>query len=203
MLLIGDTTGKVHILSHKEDDSELDNLEEDSVLPGYIQIHSHLYEKGPRMIKYHPDPPPPIEYKEQNLETDRAIGTVQGPNYSELDLDCYYTHIEDDLSQPLLPYYEVQQQEHRKLNLNLESELISRLPIVTSGSDLATHLQNLSLDIDFKALDYRTSTSLVEDRVEVMGDFIFEHESTPRYEIFFKRFKGSRQSIRAGESLDK
>jgi hypothetical protein len=219
MLLIGDATGRVHILSHKEDDSEPDDPEEASAQPGNTQIHSQIYEKGPRMIKYHPDPPPPVEYKEENLQTgveiskelirqgfislhkDRAIGAVQGPNYSELGLDCCYAHVDDDPSQPLLPYYEVRQQEHRKLNLNLGPELISRLPIVTSGSDLTTHLQNLSLDIDFEALDDPTSTSLVEEKVEVVGDFVFEHEVTPRYDIF-KRFKGSRQSTRARDSLD-
>ncbi|PQE20665.1 wd repeat domain-containing protein [Rutstroemia sp. NJR-2017a BBW] len=219
MLLIGDATGKVHILSRKEDDAELDDLEEASAQPGATKIRSQIYDKGPRMIKYHPDPPPPVEYKEENLETgveisrelirqgfislhkNRAIGAVQGPNYSDLGLDCCYAHVDDDPSQPLLPYYEVRQQEHRKLNLNLEPELISRLPVVTSGSDLATHLQNLSLDIDLEVLDDSTSTSLVEDKVEVVGDFVFEHEVTPRYDIF-KRFKGSRQSTRAGDSLD-
>jgi hypothetical protein len=202
MLLIGDATGKVHILSRKEDDSELDELEGDSAQPGHTQIPNQVHNKAPRMIKYHPDPPPPIEYKEQSLETgveiskelisqgfislhkDRAIGAIQGPNYPELGLDCCDAHVDSDPSQPLLPYYEVQQQEHHKLHINLEPEPISRLPIVSSGSDLATHLQNMRLDLDLEALHYETRTSLVQDKVEVIGDFTFEHELTPRHGIF-------------------
>ncbi|PQE03469.1 WD repeat domain-containing protein [Rutstroemia sp. NJR-2017a BBW] len=210
MLLIGDATSKIHILSRKEDDSEFDDLEGDSVQHGTQKRNQfHL-----RTIKHHPEPPPPIEYKEQSLETgveiskelirqgfislhkDRAIGVIQSPNYSEPGLDYCYAHIDNDPSQPLLSYYEVQQQEHRKLHVNLEPDLI-----VAYRSDLSTHLQNLSLDVDLEALDQGTRTSLSEDKVEVMGDFMFEHELTPRYETF-KRFRGSRQSTRVGDSLD-
>ncbi|PQE10699.1 WD repeat domain-containing protein [Rutstroemia sp. NJR-2017a WRK4] len=210
MLLIGDATGKVHILSRKEDDSVLDGLEEDSVQHG-TQKRNQFH---PRTIKYHPDPPPPIEYKKQSLETgveiskelirqgftflhkDRAIDSIQSHNYSELGLDYCYAHIDNHPSQPILLYYEVRQQKHRKLHVNLEPD-----PIVAYRSDLATHLQNLSLDVDLEALDQGTRTSLSENKVEVMGDFMFEHELTPRYEIF-KRFRGSRQSTRVRDSLD-
>lgn len=210
--MVGDATGKVHILSRKEDDPEFDDLDQDSAHSGHTQNRSQLHEKGPRTIKHHPEPPPPNEYKDESPETgveiskelirqglislhkDRAIGAIQGPNYSALGLDCCYAHVDNDPSQPLLPYYEVRQQEHRKLHVNLESELMSRLPVVAYGSDLATHLQNLSLDIDFEALEYGTRTSLARDKVEVDGDFIFEDELAPRYDIF-KRNRSSRQSI--------
>ncbi|KAM3086437.1 hypothetical protein ACMFMG_000572 [Clarireedia jacksonii] len=208
MLLVGDATGKVHILLRKGDDSEFDELEQDSVQPA----------KAPRTIKHHPDPPPPGEYQEQSLETgveiskelvrkgfislhkDRVIGAIQGPNYSELGLDCCAAHVDGDPSRPLLPYYEVRQQGRRKIHVNLESQSISRIPVVTYGSDLATHLQNLRLDVDFEALDHETKASLVEDKVEVIGDFLYDNELTPHYGIF-KRFRG-RRSTRAADSLD-
>jgi hypothetical protein len=54
----------------------------------------------------------------------------------------------------------------------------------------------MRLDLDLEALYYETRASLVQKKIEVIRDFIFEIELTPRYGIFRQLGKSTTHTSR-------
>ncbi|TGO23270.1 hypothetical protein BPAE_0138g00230 [Botrytis paeoniae] len=208
-LIIGDATGKVHLLTRSEDDPELENsdLEEpnDSLRnqPGRNNhFLSHL--RGPRLIKHHPEPDPPYNHIIQELpdtgvgisnhfvqskfitiNPDPAIGAVQGPNYHETSLYRLDAHEDQDGTKALLPYYQARQQ--HDLHINMAPQPLSILPSLMRSPDLITHMHNLSLSLEFDMLEPMTRRQLLEDRAQLEADDDFEYEVGPKIDIFGNR----------------
>ncbi|KAM0143679.1 hypothetical protein ACHAP3_000939 [Botrytis cinerea] len=205
-LIIGDATGKVHLLTRSEDDPELENSDieepDDSsrVQPGKNNhFLSHL--RGPRLIKHHPEPDPPenhvvqefpdtgvgisnhfVQSKFITINPDPAIGAVQGPNYHETNLYRLDAHEDQDSTKALLPYFQARQQ--HDLHINMAPQPLSTIPSLTRSSDLITHMHNLSLSLEFDMLEPMTRRQLLEDRAQLEADDDFEYEMGPKIDIF-------------------
>ncbi|KAI9647419.1 hypothetical protein NHQ30_003804 [Ciborinia camelliae] len=207
-LIIGDATGKVHLLTRSEDDPELENPDfgesHDSLrVQTRKQKHDLPHLRGPRLIKHHPEPVPPDEYATQDFETglqisghlisqgyitinpDQAIGAVQGPNYHELGLYRFDAHIDQDGSKALLPYYQARQR--HDLQINMAPDPLPTLPVLTQSSDLVAHMRNLSLNFEFSELEPETRRQLLMDGAQLEADDNFEYEMGPKIDIFKKK----------------
>ncbi|TVY35634.1 Rik1-associated factor [Lachnellula subtilissima] len=199
-LLVGDATGKVHLLAY--DDSDLSEGEEESSKtderPTFIPAGSgplrKAFSKRPKVIIPHPEPPPPLQYVGESyameslersaqelaleflvqgrlrLHPDSAIGAVQGPNYAETKLYRMEAHEEGDALKPLLPEFQTKQQ-YEKVR---ETSKIgfSELPTVQC-SDPALHARNESLDL-----------TLEGEGVDFNWNYGFEREPTPHFAVF-------------------
>lgn len=212
-LLIGDSTGKVHLL--EVDDSDPNSPDQESTptdgslsgtrIPIKTPSALTLPEKRPKVIIPHPEPDPPpgfkrreeltaqdiaLQYLEEGhltVHPDPAIGAVQGPNYTETMLFRYEAHEEADCTLPLLPEWQAKQ---RYENPDREEELrLPRLSLVKS-SNPTQHAYNMSLDLDFSRLSLNTQQELTRDGVDL--DFEpeqkFDFELLPR-SIVFKEHK--------------
>jgi hypothetical protein len=157
--------------------------------------------KRPKVIIPHAEPPPPAGYdvvqvKKQTsaeiaqhflsegfLEQHVGDGVYQGPNYAETALYRFEAHEECDGFKPLLPEFLVQQQfMMRQENTKLEFD---RLPQVKS-SDPKKHKENTKLDFNISELSNETRSSLIEDRVEIEGDFThtYKYDYLPKTSVF-------------------
>jgi hypothetical protein len=187
-LLIGDATGKVHLLGF--DDSDLDEETPDTC--------SKAGPKRPKVIRPHPEPPPPkyseaeavpedrektgqelgVEFIREGrlrLHPDPGIGAVQGLNYAETNYFRLEAHEDNDASKPLLPEFQaVQRYETSQDNLGTE---LPRLPLVRC-SDLVLHSRNIALD-----------STLAKEGVDFDWDYKLESDVTPRFAIFGDRRK--------------
>lgn len=171
-LLIGDATGKVHILAIDEDDEEA--IEERAVpkAKGFAAtISARARRKIPKVIKHHPEPDPPAGYEENlekeveesgrdiardhleegrlQLHPDPLIGVVQGPNYVETGYFRSEAHEMQDSTLPLLSEFQVQQ---RDVLRTYKEE--TSFPIVArvQWSDPAVHARNTTLDYELSQL---------------------------------------------------
>ncbi|CAD6443377.1 269dd8f5-e0c0-473c-a5e9-c6fc3e8f7f1d [Sclerotinia trifoliorum] len=213
-LIIGDATGKVHLLTRSEDDPELEDSDlEESENPSGIQPKkqnrgvSHL--RGPRLIKHHPEPAPPDDHSIQDFDTgveisnhfvlqnyitinpDPAIGAVQGPNYHEFGLYRFEAHIDEDGTKALVPHFQARQQ--HEIHINMTTDPLPILPTLTQSSDLVAHMRNLSLTFGFNELEPETRRQLLMDGAQLEPDDDFEYEMSPRVHIFKnKRHKNGR-----------
>ena len=202
-LLIGDATGKVHLLTH--DDSDLDEEDQAFSKPRSKASPSprsralrKAFAKRPKVIVPHPEPPPPLQSESEvtvversgqelaldflgdgrlRLHPDPAIGAVQGPNYAETNLYRLEAHEDCDVSKPLLPEFEAKQQ-HEKSRKTEKIEFIELPPV--QCSDLALHARNVAFD-----------SILEREGVDLDWDYRFEVEPTPPFAIF-----GDRREIR-------
>ncbi|KAH6670762.1 hypothetical protein B0J14DRAFT_545349 [Halenospora varia] len=168
-LVIGDATGKVHLLGFDEDDLAPEPTALVKSVGGSKPSMSSamaaaLNRKRPNMILHHPEPPAPSQNAESNvhvveqtakelaelyltegqltIHSKPGIGAVQGPNYEELDFFRREAHEEEDAMKPLLPGFQKQQQ--YELAQGMEKLRISRLPLAQSSEPQkhATHVQN-------------------------------------------------------------
>jgi len=118
----------------------------------------------------------------------RAV--FQGPNYNETLLYRFEAHEDSDATKPLKPEFLSKQQFQADLNqqrLNEEAQQSEenkscqrtlRSPPSLFES-LQRHQMNLALDLNFENLSLSTKESLLQDRIEFEGDFIFDHELMP------------------------
>lgn len=204
-LIIGDATGKVHLLTRSDDDPELEDsdLEESesstAAQPGK-QKHHFPHLRGPRLIKHHPEPAPPDDHSRQDFDTgveisnhfvsrdyitihpDPAVGAVQGPNYHESGLYRFEAHIDQDSNKGLLPYYQARQQ--HDVHINMAPDPLPVLPTLTQSSDLEAHMRNVSLTFNLNDLELETMKQLLADGAQLEHDVDFEYEMGPRIDIF-------------------
>ncbi|KAJ8071092.1 hypothetical protein OCU04_001435 [Sclerotinia nivalis] len=204
-LIIGDATGKVHLLTRSEDDPELEDsgLEESENSSGVQprkQNRGGPHLRGPRLIKHHPEPAPPDDRNIQDSDTgveisnhfvlknyitinpDPAIGAVQGPNYHEFGLYRFDAHIDQDGTKALIPYFQARQQ--HEIHINMTPDPLPILPPLTQSSDLVAHMRNLSLTFEFNELEPETRRQLLMDGAQLEADDDFEYEMSPRIDIF-------------------
>jgi hypothetical protein len=215
-LVIGDATGKVHLL--KIDDCDVDDevaqpakplpgrraLEQGGLLPNAV--------KRPKVVIPHPEPPPPdsfaieadqtgqelaqiyVEEGQLRVHPDPGVGAIRGPNYLETGLFRLEAHEEYDGSQPLLPEWQAKQQSEI---LEQRGEIrLPRLPRVQS-SDLTAHEENLSLDLDFSKLSLSALEELKRDRCELHweNNHKFKYELFPSHKLgIFKHDRVGRES---------
>ncbi|KAH8593290.1 hypothetical protein B0O99DRAFT_547507 [Bisporella sp. PMI_857] len=165
-LVIGDATGKVHLLGIDED-SDDDSPQERAVVKTAIKPTAWLRStipggKAPKVIIPHHEISPPLQtdigvkieqtadelartYIEEGqirLHPDRRIGAIQGPNYAELKLYRLEEHENNDGSMPLRPTVQARQQFEI---LNDPETRILRLPNMRS-SNKQQHEENLKKD---------------------------------------------------------
>ena len=217
-LLIGDATGKVHVLA--VDDSDLDEGQESALVPP-IQNRDLLRPGGllpanirrPKVLIPHPEPPPPKGRIEEGADdrtgreladaylkegqiaivNDVTIGAVQGVNYHETGLYCIEAHQSLDGTQPLLPFWQATQQSETQRKT--APALVPALPAVRC-SDTRQHKQNLDLDLRVETLPPSTVQELRQDRVELRWDvkykFDFENSPGKHFELF-RESEGARR----------
>ncbi|QSZ34111.1 hypothetical protein DSL72_005699 [Monilinia vaccinii-corymbosi] len=204
-LIIGDATGKVHLLTRSEDDPELENSDfeesDDSLrVQNRKGNHNLPHLRGPRLIKHHPEPAPPEGYIIQDLDKgieiskhflrqnyitinpEPAIGAIQGPNYHEFGLYRFDAHIDLDGTKDLLPYYQARQQHY--IHKNAATDPLPILPVLRASSDLAAHVRNMSLNFEFSKLEPATQRQLLMDGAQLEADVDFEYEIGPKIDIF-------------------
>jgi hypothetical protein len=204
-LVVGDATGKVHLLSIN--DSDLEERPAQPAQPINPIQHRHSLQRGgllpsnikrPKVLIPHPEPPPPIgfdlgadveqtgkelaqTYVEEGmikLHEDPAIGAVQGVNYHETGLFLTEAHENRDGTAPLLPSWQSKQQfeiQRQKIETRIPT-----LPRIKS-SHPATHKKNMSLDLDISKLSLSTQEELRRDRVDFKWDntYNFNNELFP------------------------
>ncbi|KAI1008124.1 hypothetical protein K3495_g112 [Podosphaera aphanis] len=207
-LLIGDATGKIHLLEIDDDDLREDEdfnpdclQTKDSVGKSRLPLWSNRY---PKLIIPHPEPAPSEAY--QKLDSKRPVeqtskyfldqgilqiypgkGVFKGPNYHQLGLYRAEAHENKDTQQPLIPEVMTAQQ-FMKSDFVAQSDVpkIQRLEHFEKSLDSQLHAKNLDLEFNFLKLTPKTKQELRRDRVELDWDDsqFLQYELTPRSNIF-------------------
>jgi hypothetical protein len=198
-LIIGDSTGKVHLLTQNIPDFE---DEERAMIRQPITPHngsgasisvandmrtvevsetctakdfSNVFVDN-RQIILHPDP---------------YIGAIQGPNYESTNLYCPELHQFENVSGPLIP--EIQAlQNSRYCQQQIK---LSRLPKAEPCSE-ELHLENLDKDLDLGTIRPETIYPLLLERV----DFKFRPDNNFDEEMIGWVFQGAQESGLMAES---
>jgi hypothetical protein len=214
-LLIGDATGKAHLLKFDDDGFGEEQekakpvtvgsrglLETGGILPSNI--------RRPKLIIPHPEPDSPagsetvgsfneesgpelghnfLEEGQITQHSSKAIGAVQGPNYLELGLFRLEAHEDEDCEKPLLPEWQAKQLEaiHQERGKEL------KLPTFPKklSPNVAQHKHNINLDFNFETLTLETREELEKDQVDLKGwsdSHKFFFEPSPKSSIFPRRW---------------
>ncbi|RKF61411.1 putative wd repeat-containing [Golovinomyces cichoracearum] len=210
-LLIGDSTGKIHLLGI--DDSDISEDECVQVDPIHAKIffsrNSNLQLsriRRPKIVTPHEEPPPPkcsesIHPKKSYQEECQTLlnngilqmypgrGVFQGPHYINSGLYRAEAHENGDIQRPLKSMFITIQQFLQDDRLPLFSfPILSRRDRTshTAIADQKAHVENMKLDLDFGNLTLKTREELIQDRVDFDfdEDHRFEYEPTPRSAIF-------------------
>ncbi|TAQ84901.1 hypothetical protein B7494_g6773 [Chlorociboria aeruginascens] len=203
-LILGDSAGKVYLLGHDDKDlrdneiAPLGKIGFGSGQESRVDNHSHMHLRRPKVIKYHPEPPPPddgdmdeidwaralIDKKQLKRDRDRRIGVVKGENYHETLMYRLEAHEEHDGTKDLLPEWEALQQ--CQLFEPTAKYKQPRLRRVDQSADDTLHSRNLELDFDVGRLLPSTRKALERDRVELNFDdeHLFEYEMMPKFKVF-------------------
>ena len=192
-LIIGDASGRVHLLSVNEQDERPATVLK---LPG-----SDIVRIRQPTITLHPEPPPPtydargrpilshsgVEIGRAYLENeylerhpDPTIGVVQGPRYAKTGLFRREAHFLEDPSQPLLAHFEVHQQEANKgFSGRRREQFLSLRPVKEVEGLREKHARNKAMNFDINALDEETITGLLCEGadLELGEDYVLEYES--------------------------
>lgn len=207
-LLIGDATGKVHLLG--VDDSDI--LNDSPKKPHSFQAKEQLQRGGilatnirrPKVLIHHPEPEPPAGYQKAEKEftgkdladelvkngivaITKDIGAVQSEHYHESNWYRREAHVGEDPTAPLIPEVHAKQQ-------SVVRQVLPRLrlPILAkvTRADPALHEENVKKNLDIAKLDPETLAELRRDRVELDWDdahpFPYENRESPgqNFEIF-------------------
>ncbi|KAH8674768.1 hypothetical protein BGZ60DRAFT_278482 [Tricladium varicosporioides] len=197
-LVIGDATGKVHLLGFDEDDlapepiPRMKSVKMPKPSTNSV-ITAALNRKRPKMILHHSEPLAPPQNAEIDVQIGEqtakelarlyllegfltihpkpGIGAVQGPNYEETGFFRREAHEEEDETKPLLPEFQKLQQ--YELTQGLKKLRISRLPSTQSSKPRkhAKHLQH--------------EAALIAEGCDMMWDPHFRQEIVqPSFSIF-------------------
>ena len=185
-LLIGDATGKVHLLGIKP--------EEDGIAKW---VSTMPLRRRPKLLIPHLEPPAPPNYEsaieESGCEISRQfvrsghiilhpsplVGAIQGPNYLDTGLFRTEAHEDQDGFKPLSK--EWQDRQHHSVTYRTKPLRVERLPHLKS-SNLAGHLANMSLDFDLSKLSLATRQMLKKDQVDLdfKDEYLYEYEELPK-----------------------
>lgn len=202
-LLIGDATGKVHLLAY--DDSDLDHEDQPSSKPPTTSpfhpgassiLLRKAFQNRPKVIIPHPEPATPMNSSSETIfqtleqsgvelafeflfeqrltiHSDPAIGAIQGPAYAATNLFRLDAHIDNDASKPLLPEFEAKQQHVR--SRTTRNVEFKELPRVKC-SDRTLHEGNERVERELEGMG-----------VEMRWDYRLEREMMPRFRVFGER----------------
>jgi WD40 repeat protein len=181
-LVIGDSTGKVHLLS-------LGQAEPSEAIPIALRkpITPHPPLPAPLIDDDDMEIPPEQTAKEIGQEfldrgqitihEDEWIGAVQGPNYASTGLFYNVEEYKDELVQVSEGWSTKELREKQLLRYNVEMIEFPRLPDIQS-SNLLLHEKNVNLDLNLAALSPETYVQLREERVDINfqseNDFLLE-----------------------------
>lgn len=169
-LVIGDSTGKVHLLS-------LGQVESSEEIPRALRrpITPHAPLPAPLIDDNDMEIPPEQTAREIALEfldrgqitihEDEWIGAVQGPNYASTGLFYDANKYKDEYREDSIGWSMEELREKQQLRYDVEGIKFPQLPDIQSSSRLL-HEKNLCLDLDLAALSPETYVQLRKERVD-------------------------------------
>jgi hypothetical protein len=188
-LVIGDSTGKVHLLS-------LGQAEPSEEIPFAIRkpITPHPPLPAPLIDDDDMEIPPEqtakeiaqefLDRQQITIHEDEWIGAVQGPNYASTGLFYQENKYKDKYRKDSIGWSMEELREKQQLRHNVERIRRPQLPNIKSSNPFL-HQKNLCLDLDLAALLPETYVQLREARVDLNfqdeNDFFFE--PGPRLDI--------------------
>lgn len=211
-LLIGDATGKVHLLAINDEEVEADDRassERAVQNPSSVQesqrfaakLPSKAAKKVPKVIIPHKEPAPPVGF-EFGIEVEQSAADMARAYLEEGQITLLKNRMigavqGPNYSETLFYRYDAHEDNDGTLPLlpewqarqqwpfrgQITNLTLARLPVLTSSS-FADHQKNISLDFDFSRLSMETQAELERDRVEYTFDGLFDPEPTPRIKIF-------------------
>ncbi|KAG9240318.1 hypothetical protein BJ878DRAFT_299719 [Calycina marina] len=206
-LLIGDATGKVHLLEMIEDSDDESTQERG---PSTGSLNANTRRKAPKILIPHREPLPPaadnemeisepsqtvqeishVLLKESQLNVIRRnvnpwVGAVQGPNYAVTSFFCDTAHEDKDSTKPLLPKFQALQEQAPWRNWRAEPPLrVPTSPTVQLSSSRSGHNKNMATEFNITpALERDLSCSGID------LDFSIDEEFTYNMRIAEKMFK--------------
>ncbi|POS84201.1 hypothetical protein EPUL_003322 [Erysiphe pulchra] len=223
-LLIGDSTGRIHLLGI--DDSDLS--EDERLISNSIKAKNISRKPGslsssvrpPKIVIPHPEPLPPNFHEtsmkkssceksceellcEGVLQIYPGKGVFQGPKYHSSLLYRAEAHEYGDIQRPLKP--EILSNQQFLKEDNIKSVPIPTLPRVRRSriaADHKAHGKNTKLDFDLSKLTLKTRQELKRDRAEIDWNeaHTFEYELSPLSTIFSKEDSSREISTEGGLS---
>jgi hypothetical protein len=188
-LVIGDSTGKVHLLS-----LGLTESPEESPMAIRRPITPHAPLPAPLIDDDDMEIPPEQTARERaqeflnrrqiKIHEDEWVGAVQGPNYASTGLFYRVDKYKDEFGQDSEGWSIQDLKEKQQLRYSIQKIKFPQLPDVQSSSRLL-HEKNLLLDLDLGALLPETYVQLREARVDLNfqdeNDFLLE--PCPRLDV--------------------
>ncbi len=181
-LVIGDSTGKIHLISL----DQVESSEEISVaLRRPITPHAPL--PAPLIDDDDMEIPPEqtareiaqefLDRQQLVVEEDEYVGAVQGPNYASIGLFYNVEEYKDEFGRDSEGWSIRELRERQQQRYNIESIKLPRLPDIQSSNQLL-HERNLILDLDVSALLPETYVELREAQVDLNfqdeNEYLFE-----------------------------
>jgi hypothetical protein len=211
-LLIGDATGKVHLLGISDEELEgneridtertIRNQPSQQKPRGFAAtLPAKAAKKVPKVIIPHPEPAPPAGFQ-FGMEVEQSAADMARAYLEEGQITLLKNRRIGAVQGPnygetLFYRYEAHEDNDGTMPLlpewqarqqwHIQGEMANlSLPrlLVLTGSSSADHLRNAALDFDFSRLSLETQAELQRDRVEYTFDGLFDHESSPRTKIF-------------------
>jgi hypothetical protein len=176
-LVIGDSTGKIHLFSFRESNTDM-NI---SAFSRTVKPHAPL--PPPLVDEDDQDIPPEqtgpeigqqfLDRQQIIIHPDEYIGAVQGPNYRQTGL-FYNAHLyKDEKGQDAEGWSQKELQERQKQRFQFKEIKLPRLPEVESSSHFH-HERNMAIDLNLATLPCETITHLKNEGVDL--GFQDEHE---------------------------
>lgn len=211
-LIIGDDSGKVHLLAIDDRDLEENPQPSQGKLVRRLEALANEFLpsdiRRPKLVIPHKDPVQSdaslgVTQAKKFLNTEQLVmvgnSPYQGPNYDETLLYRCEAHEDSDAFKPLLPKYlsdqqfqkdeqdkkEYHERETVKQNKLRKQRLLATIhrPSIVRR-DTGIHQANLTLDLAFEKLSLSTQHSLTKERTETKGDYVFDYEIMPSESIF-------------------
>lgn len=196
-LVIGDGSGRVYLMSLAEmsEDQEIEASSGSRADLLRLQVEGRQRViRRPKPFIPHPEVPPPggSVIRTVQLGHERAqgylergelvvyphIGAVQGPNYMNTGLFRTEAHRDDDISQPLLPPYERQQQQNCTFR---SSGRVTEVRDVLFTTEEETRHRLNQLDDEERGLAEGSTTrlQLEEERAELDPEYDLDYDFGP------------------------
>ncbi|KAL3427543.1 WD repeat domain-containing protein [Phlyctema vagabunda] len=198
-LILGDSTGTVHLLSvdqTSEDEDGIEPLHSNATVKDHrFRPPKNLSQYPPKVLIHHPEPEPPCGYQASDTEDTAVeiarkyldseeliinpvptIGAVQGPQYHNTNLFRLECHQEGDANAPLLLDWQAKQHINK---LEGVEEIPSEFPCLprVESSSRSLHTKNVDLDFDLSRLSISNKEALLKEGI----DFDFSDENMYEY----------------------
>lgn len=186
-LVIGDSSGKIHLLTISGEELEEKKLPtiRQPVTPHAPLPHPVVDEDDMVVESEQTAKERAHDFLERGqiiIHEDEYVGAIQGPNYASTGFFCLEGHKARDISKRVISEWRREQ----KSRYNYKKIPISTLPKISS-SDKHLHEANIVRDLDPSLLSRDTLAQLLDDGV----DFRFEHQNVFSYESIWPGEEGS------------